>query len=61
MLDYVKSILSKVSFDKKLFEKELVKAIALLVENELRSFKEWCYKNFSNNHADILSKHLVHI
>lgn len=61
MLDYVKSILSKVSFDKKLFEKELVKALALLVENELHSFKEWCYHQFSNKHADILSKHLVHI
>ncbi|MFQ3213202.1 MAG: hypothetical protein ACJAT1_000992 [Marivirga sp.] len=59
MLDYVKSILSKVSFDKKLFEKELVKALALLVENELSSFKEWCYQTFSNKHADILSKHFA--
>jgi len=61
MLDYVKSILSKVSFDKRLFEKELVKAMALLVENELQNLKEWCYQTFSTKHADVLSKHLAHI
>lgn len=57
MLDYVKSILSKVSFDKRLFEKELGKAIALLVEQELNLLKEWCYRNFSHRYRDILNKH----
>ncbi len=61
MLDYVKSILSKVSFDKRLFEKELIKAIAALVDNELPKLKEWCYKTFSNMYDDVLSKHLAHI
>ncbi|GAA5035127.1 hypothetical protein GCM10011506_28410 [Marivirga lumbricoides] len=57
MLDYVKSILSKVSFDKRLFEKELIKAIALLVEKELYSLKDWCYRNFSSKYNDVLNKH----
>ncbi|WKK79125.1 hypothetical protein [Marivirga arenosa] len=57
MLDYVKSILSKVSFDRRLFEKELTKAIALLVEHELNILKDWCYRNFSSMYHDILNKH----
>ena len=57
MLDYVKSILSKVSFDKRLFEKELIKAIALLVEKELYSLKDWCYRNLSSKYNDVLNKH----
>jgi len=61
MLDYVKSILSKVSFDKRLFEKELVKAMALLVENELPKLKDWCYQTFSSRHPDVLSKHFANI
>lgn len=61
MLDYVKSILSKVSFDKRLFEKELVKAIALLVEKELHSLKDWCYRNFGSEYDDVLNKHFTSI
>ncbi len=57
MLDYVKSILSKVSFDKRLFEKELVKAIALLVEKELYTLKDWCYRHFGSKYNDVLNKH----
>lgn len=57
MLDYVKSILSKVSFDRRLFEKELTKAIALLVEHELNLLREWCYRNFSSKYRDVLNKH----
>ena len=36
MLEYFKTILSKVSFSKYLFEKELRKAIKVLVAEELR-------------------------
>lgn len=48
MLEYVKTILSKVSFDGKLFEKELRKAIAALVPNELQHLKDWCYNKFGD-------------
>jgi hypothetical protein len=61
MLDYVKSILSKVSFDKKLFEKELVKAIALLLEKELQTLKDWCYREFGIKYRPILNKHFATI
>lgn len=57
MLDYVKLILSKVSFDRRLFDKELTKAISLLVNHELNQLKEWCYRNFGTKHQDILNRH----
>ena len=54
MLEYFKTILSKVSFDKRLFEKELRKAIKTLVEHEVYLLKEWCYQNFGKNYHPIL-------
>jgi hypothetical protein len=56
MLEYFKTILSKVSFDKKLFEKELLKALKQLVSEELKTFKEWCYEQFSQIHGAILNR-----
>ena len=43
MLEYVKMILEKVSFDRSLFEKELMKGLRQLVPNEIKLLKEWCY------------------
>ena len=56
MLEYFKTILSKVSFDKRLFEKELRKAIKSLVEQEVSLLKEWCYQNFSQQYQPILNE-----
>jgi hypothetical protein len=46
MLEYTKTILEKVSFDKSLFEKELKKAIKYLLEPELRELEQWCFERF---------------
>ncbi|MCC5921211.1 MAG: hypothetical protein LAT68_13135 [Cyclobacteriaceae bacterium] len=54
MLEYVKTILTKVSFQKELFEKELRKAIDLVSSLELPKLKEWCLKKFGNIYADII-------
>jgi hypothetical protein len=51
MLNYFKTVLSKVSFDARLFEKELRKAIKTLVVEELQELKDWCYANFGNHEA----------
>ena len=44
MLDYIKSILERVSFDPALFYKELQKAIKTLLPHEMDQLKEWLYR-----------------
>lgn len=56
MLKYVKEVLSKVSFDKELFEKELKKAFKLLMPFEIRELKNWCYKTFGHVYSSILDR-----
>jgi len=56
MLEYVKTILRKVSFDRKLFEKELRKAIKALLIEEIRELKEWCYRKFGHLYPNILNR-----
>lgn len=54
MLDYVKMILLKVSFNKALFEKELRKALKVLVPAEVPDFRTWCYQQFSRLYRKVL-------
>lgn len=56
MLEYVKTILQKVSFDKALFEKELRKAFKVLAREELKQLKKWCYAQFSGMYLLILNQ-----
>lgn len=56
MLEYVKTILLKVSFDGKLFEKELRKALKMLTSEELVQLKAWCYETFATMYQLILNK-----
>ncbi len=51
MLNYCKKILTRVSFDAKLFEKELRKAIKVLIAEELQDLRNWCYSNFQHHQA----------
>ena len=44
MLEYSKTVLKKVSFDLKLFCKELKKAILLLIPEEIEELKAWLYQ-----------------
>jgi DNA replication protein DnaD len=41
MLEYYKTVLQKVSFDAKLFSKELKKAISKLLPYEIEELKHW--------------------
>ncbi len=56
MLEYVKIILEKVSFDKKLFEKELKKAMDALILKEVKELKAWCYQTFGHIYKRILDR-----
>ena len=54
MLEFSKKILSKVSFDKKLFRKELRKSIVWLNKKELITLKIWALTTFSQYKNTIL-------
>lgn len=56
MLEYTKTILEKVSFDRSLFEKELRKAIRSLIPKEIHALRAWCYARFGDTHQNSLEK-----
>lgn len=45
-LEYTKTLLKKVSFDVKLFRKELAKAYQNLLDEEIDELREWVITNF---------------
>jgi len=47
MLEYTKSLLQKVSFDKFLFVKELGKSLKRLQEEEIINLRYWCFLTFA--------------
>lgn len=55
-IEYVKVVLSKVSFDISLFEKELFKALSHLLPSEVTELKNWCYSNFSQDFMPVLNR-----
>ncbi len=57
MLDYIKTVLQKVSFDKGLFEKELRKALKILKKTDTQKLKNWCYEQFSDRYQTILNQY----
>lgn len=59
MLNYIKTILDKVSFDKHLFEKELKKALKSLMPNEIKLLKEWCLQKFGKDYSTIINRCFV--
>ena len=54
MLEFTKKILSKVSFDKYLFRKELSKSISWLTKKEILTLKIWALTTFSQYKNTIL-------
>lgn len=56
MLEFKKNILTKVSFDLELFEKELKKALKWLMRHELIQLKNWCYQNFKGSHRQVIEQ-----
>jgi succinate dehydrogenase flavin-adding protein (antitoxin of CptAB toxin-antitoxin module) len=51
MLEYSKNILNKVSFDVKLFKKELAKAYQHLLEEEIEELMNWVRMNFGEQYC----------
>jgi hypothetical protein len=57
MLEYVKIILQKVSFNEYLFEKELRKSLKSLLREDVLELKKWCYEHFSDTYLQILNQY----
>ena len=58
MFELSKNVLSKVSFDSFLFQKELQKFITWLEndKNEMESLHLWCIANYGDVYKDVISK-----
>lgn len=54
MLEYCKKILEKVSFDQRLFEKELIKSLKNLNENHKKELMNWCNSKYGHIYPQIL-------
>ena len=50
MFEFCQQILLKVSFDRNLFRKELVKMIHLLQRDEVKLLQAWCLVTFVQYH-----------
>lgn len=57
MLDYYQHVLQAVSFDKALFEKELIKSVkALVLYEEFADLKQWCIARYNDSYSSILER-----
>jgi hypothetical protein len=56
MLEYTKTVLQKVSFNRELFSKELRKAFKWLQKEELVMLQAWCILMFSDQYHDVISE-----
>ncbi len=54
MLHLSKSVLKKVSFDRKLFKKELIKAKRWLRKEEQLLLRAWCLATFAGTYDDVI-------
>ena len=54
MFEMSKKILEKVSFDRALFYKELVKYLKWIKPDETTLLKAWCLANFGHMYKDVI-------
>jgi len=55
MLEFSKQVLEKVSFDKVLFRKELMKAVKWVKKEEAIVLQAWCLATFGNIYGDVIT------
>lgn len=55
-LNYAKLILAKVSFDAAIFQRELHKAVNLLLPHEIKNLERWCYRRFGDMYGALLDE-----
>ena len=57
MLEYTKTILTKVSFDKTLFKKELEKSLYNLEPKEIHKLKLWLNQKYNRKYPEIIEEY----
>lgn len=60
MLELSKKILAKVSFDRRLFRKELKKAVSWVHKDELILLRAWCIATFGHIYAEVIAEVFDH-
>lgn len=56
MLSYAETILQKVSFNKELFKRELIKALRWLQKDDVQLLKTYVDSNFGSTHHDVINE-----
>lgn len=56
MLKYTETVLQKVSFNRDLFKKELIKSLKWLHGEEIIILKTWCILNFGAIYLDVINE-----
>ncbi|MGV3638187.1 MAG: hypothetical protein ACO1NQ_11160 [Flavobacteriales bacterium] len=54
MMEFSKQVLQKVSFDQRLFKKELIKARRWLGQHDQLVLKAWCLATFGHIYKDVI-------
>jgi len=54
MLEFCKKVVEKVSFDRHLFKKELLKSIKWVKTEELEVLRRWCLIKFGNLYQKLI-------
>jgi len=54
MMEFSKQVLQKVSFDRRLFKKELMKARRWLGTSDQLVLKAWCLATFGHMYKDVI-------
>jgi hypothetical protein len=54
MMEFSKQVLQKVSFDQRLFKKELIKARRWLGQHDQLVLKAWCLATFGHVYKDVI-------
>ena len=54
MLEFCKTVLKRVSFDRQLFARELTKSFSWLPHDEALALKSWALATYSNKHTQLI-------
>jgi len=54
MLELYKQVLHKVSFDRRLFEKELRKSLKRISKEDIKQFQKWCLITFGVMYPEVI-------